>query len=265
MAENFSGVISFAASSADELSAELVRVSKRLSRILDIQFASYDIRNGRFTRSAENIGRLVDAREQVQNAIVESGYPKAIKKYVAKVPELQAKVLDAWRNLGLQPAFRTVDIEAIKIIRGAVLDTFANISDQGADIIRSNLIQAVTSGRSYREFSDELTDFLRGSGDLRDQAGVGMFRHANTLAQTAMDQLSATMDAQLAVVAGIEKFRYVGGVIKTTREFCRHLNGKILTRDQIDALDNGQTGTGSVLVSRGGWNCRHRWLPVVEM
>jgi hypothetical protein len=264
MPEDFSGVIDFVESTVEDFTAELVRVAKRLDREIQLLASQFDVRGGSFATNEENLGRLVDLRQQIDQALVEAGYPDAVANYMDRAPELRDRVLNAWNNIVPGAAFRTVDVQALDEIIGSNLDAFANVAEQGTDIIRRNLVQAVTSGRDYRDFANELRDFLRGQGDLRDKAGAGMFRHANTLAQTAMDELGRTMDKQLGENAGVKRFQYVGGVISTTRPFCRGLNGQILTRSEIDELDNGQTGTGSVFIAGGGWNCRHRWLPIVD-
>jgi len=264
MPEDFSGVISFVDRVAGDFERELVAVAKRLEREIVAIAAGYDQRGGRFLVNDANLGRLVDLQDQIHQAIVEAGYPDAVETYMGRLPDLRDEVLTAWHRIVPDVAFRAVDADAIAAIASADLDSFANIAEDGADILRRNLVQAVTAGRPFKEFTGELRDFLRGADDLVDKAGHGMFRHAATLAQTAMDELSRTMDAQLADVAGINRFRYVGGIIADTRPFCAELNGQVLTRKEIDALDNGQTGTGSVFIAGGGFNCRHRWLPVVD-
>ena len=70
---------------------------------------------------------------------------------------------------------------------------------------------------------------------------------------------------KIARVAGITKFKYAGGTISTTREFCRTHNNKTYTPSEIRAIWRGNWGgkkPGDPYVTRGGWNCRHYWVPV---
>jgi hypothetical protein len=55
-------------------------------------------------------------------------------------------------------------------------------------------------------------------------------------------------------------FIYVGPVDERLRPFCRGHVGKVYTRAQIDALDNGQLP--NTFLTGGGWNCRHVWHAV---
>ena len=58
---------------------------------------------------------------------------------------------------------------------------------------------------------------------------------------------------------GLKFYRYSGPDDQVTRPFCRKLVGLVLSRAEVDALDNGQTGAGTAMVACGGFNCRHRW------
>lgn len=87
-------------------------------------------------------------------------------------------------------------------------------------------------------------------------------RYLQTVANTAQ---SAVRRSQLFVDAeqsDIKKFRYEGSEGGNIRDFCKNHVGKIYTLSEIKKLDNGQ-GL-SVQYYCGGYNCRHRWVAVVE-
>tara|TARA_R110000796_G_scaffold206810_1_gene323162 strand:- start:13572 stop:14279 length:708 start_codon:yes stop_codon:yes gene_type:complete len=68
-------------------------------------------------------------------------------------------------------------------------------------------------------------------------------------------------------IAGIDKYRYVGGLIKTSRRFCSSHNGQIMTVKEINRIWRGSWGgkaPGSPFVVRGGYNCRHIFVPIKE-
>lgn len=53
---------------------------------------------------------------------------------------------------------------------------------------------------------------------------------------------------------------YSGPADGLVRPFCREHLGKVYTKAEIDALDNGQLG--NVFLTAGGYNCRHLWMPI---
>lgn len=86
-------------------------------------------------------------------------------------------------------------------------------------------------------------------------------RHIGTVANTiemSHARLGAVMEN---VESGVRKFRYEGPA-GGARSWCQKMLGKVLDIDEIRELKNdfGQ----SALYFCGGWNCRHRWVPVIE-
>tara|TARA_R110000772_G_scaffold17682_4_gene49183 strand:+ start:2315 stop:3001 length:687 start_codon:yes stop_codon:yes gene_type:complete len=70
---------------------------------------------------------------------------------------------------------------------------------------------------------------------------------------------------KIASLAGIKKFKYAGGTIPTTRPFCRTHNNKTYTPSEIKQIWRGTWGgkkPGDPYVTRGGYRCRHYWVPV---
>jgi hypothetical protein len=68
-----------------------------------------------------------------------------------------------------------------------------------------------------------------------------------------------------SLFAGVKRFRYVGGTIATTRDFCRSHNNKVYTEIEIKRIWRSSWGgkaPGDPFVVRGGYNCRHWWVPV---
>ena len=67
--------------------------------------------------------------------------------------------------------------------------------------------------------------------------------------------------------AGVERWRYDGGIVKESREWCRIHEGQVYTQEEIEDLwTDGWAGKeeGDPFVVRGGYNCRHFWVPVEE-
>ena len=65
---------------------------------------------------------------------------------------------------------------------------------------------------------------------------------------------------------GVTVWRYAGGVSSNTRDFCASVSGEEFTREQARAMwasrSWGGKRSGDPFVVRGGYNCRHYWVPV---
>lgn len=121
-----------------------------------------------------------------------------------------------------------------------------------ADDVRNTIAQSVMD---LRFGAVTRTDMLR---ELYE---TGMPR-ARTMLDTANTGFVNIAHTKLAEDVGINKFRYMGARDKLTRPFCNaHIN-EVKTREEWEALDNGQGLP--VFLYGGGYNCRHRLVAVVD-
>ena len=94
-------------------------------------------------------------------------------------------------------------------------------------------------------------------------------RRSKDQAQTIMETSIARMQREIARKAiddlpqNEEKFfLYIGGLIKTSRDFCKELNGKAIRQKDVGQLRNGQGLP--VATFGGGYNCRHSLIPITD-
>lgn len=95
---------------------------------------------------------------------------------------------------------------------------------------------------------------------LVKKAGKTADRHIATVVNTAKLGIAQGRVVEDALQAGIKKFLYMGPEVNA-RPFCRDHLRKIYTIDEIMKMENGHGMP--VIQYCGGWNCRHRWVPVV--
>lgn len=79
--------------------------------------------------------------------------------------------------------------------------------------------------------------------------------HIRTLYDTSLSIFGRQVEALQAGDEPDTVFLYVGPVDEKTRDFCLERVGKVFTRSEIDAMDNGQLN--DVFLTGGGYNCRH--------
>lgn len=103
----------------------------------------------------------------------------------------------------------------------------------------------------------KLTPEVNSANSMRDQVKF-------TVEQSVMNYEGA-FAAGASQRAGVEQWTYAGGVIETSRPFCQGLTGSTLDRATIDSIWGGSWAgkePGDAFVVRGGYNCRHYWVPV---
>ena len=125
---------------------------------------------------------------------------------------------------------------------------------ENADIKDAGAIQAVVS---------QLRDALGGVARGANLRSLGQ----RVIAETVM-RFDGAFSGGRAKRRNIKKFEYAGGVIETSRPFCEDLAGAVLTEEEIYDIWNSESWggkePGDPFVVRGGYNCRHFWVPVPD-
>lgn len=265
----FAGVVQWQDASLHRFHRELVDVANDLEDRIRTYVQEFTVVGGRFVGDERSLARLARLQSVLDSELVSAGYPRAVRRLLEENRGIATQIERAYRAVvRADLAFTTPDLDAMRLALGAQAESFAAIGNSAMSTIAEGIARQVAGESSFPAWKDQLRAVLIGSG-RRDKAGQGMFRHADTLAETAMSQLHRTMDARLAEQAGVKRFVYYGPDDKVTRRFCARLldqaeAGKTWTRQQIARLDNGQTGKGTAYTAGGGWNCRHVWIAAVD-
>lgn len=101
-----------------------------------------------------------------------------------------------------------------------------------------------------------------------DRAGNNLRRYAGQIAHDSVMQFHGQFTVAKAKEAGIDKYTYTGTLVRDSRDFCVGMLNKVLTEEQIRKIWNNRSwqgkSTGDPFIVRGGYRCRHTWIPTVE-
>ena len=101
-----------------------------------------------------------------------------------------------------------------------------------------------------------------------DRAGNNLRKYAGQIAHDSVMQFHGQFTVAKAKEAGIDKFSYTGTLVRDSREFCGRMLNRVLTEKQIREIWNSQSwggkSTGDPFIVRGGYRCRHTWLPTLD-
>ena len=111
-------------------------------------------------------------------------------------------------------------------------------------------------------------EFRRSLRELLVREGLST-RNLSTYASDALYQFSRSYTLNVSVEAGAKYYYYMGTRIKTTRDFCSKRLGRAYLRKEVEAWADLKwqgripgTTAQSIFWYVGGYNCRHRLLPV---
>lgn len=142
--------------------------------------------------------------------------------------------------------------------RSQLAQTITQSLDAGLNQIQEQLRVSTVDAMRYQILSGgidrvALTDRIE--KDAKTGAG-----YARIQAHAAVGGFNQAYREEVARRAGLSHYHYFGPVQNNTRPFCRIHVGYVFPRARIEQMINGMLEP--VLTFKGGYNCRHAWLPV---
>ena len=86
-------------------------------------------------------------------------------------------------------------------------------------------------------------------------------RSGSTIVNTQVNAFFRTTNFVISINAGVQRFIYRGP--SPERPFCDRIVNKVFSLKEIQRLNNGQTS--DVFATGGGFNCRHRFVPIAPV
>lgn len=238
----------------------------------------------------------VNARTEMRRILEED--------YLADVQDMlgdyRAVAAEQFGMLNTYGTFTRVSPEAIAGLQRLSFQGFEALATSQLEALANGVYQAALKGRSKADFIKEVRGQINGIYQASDQEeiaqlvevakeatgarqqaavdrlhsvynadrlGNNLRRYATTYATDSLNQYSATLTITTANEQGIDQFEYYGDVIRDSREFCKEHVGKEYSREEIERIWAGSwagKAPGDPFLVRGGYNCRHQWLPIVE-
>ena len=206
-----------------------------------------------------NIGKTLGVQKQVGLAnqlsqlLDESGYAATLEGYARDFEQSVADVRKQLTAAGISVKLTQADLALIEEVERISVAGLRIKADEFILKLEGEVMNAALSGQTVGETTARLSAMA--------ESELVANHHIQTLADTSITRFNRQMIVKKAEEAGVDKYEYVGLIIETSRDFCRKWIGQILTKDEINALDNGQTS--NVMTDGGGFNCMHLWRPVV--
>jgi hypothetical protein len=224
---------------AKELAAVKADLERSLRRLL------IDAKEGSRTATALAV-RGLRLRKELRDVLRDAGYDDLADLSTVRGLERMAKAVERTRVAAQVAGFTTRDVARIQALKElARLDLLAQGDDVAIALWRS-VVQGLYSKRPIADVLDDLSEVLD-----KSMAEVG------TLYDTTVSIFGRQIELLKSTGDEDEMFLYAGPIDAKTREFCLRHVGRVYTREEIEDLDNGQTG--STFLTGGGYNCRHHW------
>lgn len=228
-----------------------------------------DYSGGNIVINNANLLRIEQIVEQAKDLLTTGEFETVVGELLNEF-DVQAETTYKYFN----EAFEGFEVPAIandmlaQKKREAVVDLLNSTDQYLTNPMRQSLSNAVTTGASRKDVIGVFRELILG-----DEETVGRLERATR--QIVSDTFALSDRAVTNAVAeqlDFQWFFYVGGLLDTTRPFCKARNGKYFRKSEVEswgALGDwagkmAGTNEKTIFVTAGGYNCQHSILPVSE-
>ncbi len=239
------------ANEGERLSADFARELKRVLKASERELSMLVFKaQGGSKSAAAAAQRAILMRAQVRAILKANGYDTVVALATQAAAEAIVQVALTARERAVIRTFQISGQPAVEALRQLLAMDLLEQGDVTATVLWRALAQQVFGVRPAATLIAELARLLD-----RSEAQV------QTLFDTQVSIFTRTVEDVATKQLGQDQpYLYVGPADEVARPFCLKYVGQVLTREQIDQLDNGQLP--NVFITGGGYNCRHSWLAV---
>lgn len=228
----------------EKLSQALVTLEKR---IVDLM-SQAPLKDGQLFDLEWAIAARVELR-----SIIEREYLTVIDGLVREYNAVAAEVTAMLSNYG---KFVDLDKSVISQLQSLTFKGFEDLGNQYLDIVAKEIYQNTLTG----------TAFGASVQIIQNSVDASLGRYASQQLHDGLMQFDAAVNIKIAKDTGVTKFKYYGSNDEVTRDFCSKHVGKTYTEEEIKKIWEGNWSgkiDGDPFIVRGGYNCRHRFRPVI--
>lgn len=265
----------------------LPKVERKLYAEIQIALKGLDLDDaGNIKKTTANLYRIQVIRNKMERIMQSPEYIQEVVlfsnsiKDITKLSEAYINTLSAYKTTKFLNELQKVSIQETRLSLGMASKTTKNpeftqrVVMRAMDIVELN----VKNGSKFIELNEQVRDFI-----IQDKDGKGALqRYSRQITTDSLNQYAATYLKTAASDLGLEWFRYVNPLVKDSRDWCVYMVKKQWVHEsELDDLPTafnipinkktglpygmiaGTNGT-NILQRRGGWNCNHQMVPVLE-
>jgi hypothetical protein len=216
----------------------------------------------------ENFALIAALILQLSSFMSRSSYADGLRYLSDKMKEQFRLTRDYFKAIdaNISPQqLESITAQENSLLRSSI-DSLTKIDASFYDTIRNALTLSVV-GRSTRDTLEaSIREIVVGNASRKAR----LYVFANTLSDTLFASVGRAITMSLSRFAGFSKFRYAGGLIKDSRDFCIARDGNVYDENTIRSWASIPTWQGkipnttatSIFYYLGGYRCRHWLVPI---
>jgi len=253
----------------DELFDDVTKAQRGLLSEMISLLGRLDVSGGALVLSNENLAIVGEISESMQALAEEGEYIDGVTKFIDEF-RIQGDVNNEYFKGLVGSRFENKEIYDV-IIRQSQADATALLGEgairkEFTEPLKQILTSGVSSEMKFVDLVENLNAFIIGN----DKVDGKLLRYSKQVARDAFSVADRRYTKIVADELGIDKFRYSGGTVTDSRDFCVQRVGKTFSKKEVESWGNipnwqGRipgTNSSNIFELAGGFNCLHSILPV---
>ena len=248
--------------------AGVATTQKGILRRVNGTLRQLELKAGAILPNQFNIRLKRELEADLPSLVVDNAYKARVDTYLRNFDKIKResdslfKATLAGFNSNKQ-VYKEILNDALSLTRKSLLETGinSNVIDPIINIVNSG----ITSGAQISDMEETLRTQIIGD---QNRLG-GLERYSSQITRDALNQYSANYNESVSGTENMEWYFYSGTIIEDSRSYCIARAGKYFHKKEVEKVpqqwDGRIPGTNSsnIFINRGGFNCRHLYLPVL--
>lgn len=249
-------------------SSEMVRIQRQsLEAILDA-LDLLDTKDGKIVLSQKNLLRVEAISDLMREILTGPEYQDSVKALMGEFDEQAVITYKYFDAVTEKLTIPEITAAILKEKKRLTVESLLNMTDERLTVpMRTVISNAVVGGSSRKGLIDAVKLLVVGDSDTDGR----LLSATRQIVSDAFALSDSAVTNEVARATGMDWYLYTGGLLDTTRPFCRARMGKFFHRSEVEAWaaqdwEGKMAGTTpqTIFVTRGGYNCQHALLPVSE-
>ncbi len=258
----------------DDLNAKLEELVGKASADLvesvgEEIIANLDADRGRILNNAKN-RKLLNKLDTLYNNFTQGAGLDVVNSMIAGATQIVSL------NTQYASIFQVPKPELIKLSEAAMTDvrSWLGVDETGklgengylktlvkSEVIRNQLkqttLESIATQQGYQQFKTNVKEFIKGNPNKTGK----LEQYYRNYAYDTYSVIDRTVSNNMGDKLGLDYAIYEGGIIATTRAFCKAHNGKVYTRDEISKFwpTEARQPNYNPFTDMGGYACRHHY------
>jgi hypothetical protein len=219
-----------------------------------------------------NVDQVNALNKTVLDAINSSDYPDKVKDYLRDFDQIKKNNIDIHKSVNnlsgpeleklINPVQKQMVDQTVTGLTGSGIDT------DFIQPMKEGIMKNIVAGSTITELESFIDGFIVSNPDRLGR----LTNYSQQIARDTLNQYDGQINSRIATEFGLNAGRYVGSLIDDSRAQCVRWVGKgVLLFEDLETEINWANNNGSGMIPgtnpanfatyRGGYNCRHSFIP----